>query len=157
MKFNKKGFTLIELLAVIAILAILVVIAVPNILQLFNNARKGTFVTQAQSIYKGAQNNRLSTFTTSSDNITSYYSSASSTDSGSQRKLKLDGDNTIAYCIKFSNDGLITYFHVSNSNYSIEIPTNTSGINISDITSDSLKTNNVDTGTSGYKAVSSCN
>ena len=37
---SKKGFTLVELLAVIAILAILVIIALPNILKMFNNAKK---------------------------------------------------------------------------------------------------------------------
>ncbi|UKI58404.1 MAG: prepilin-type N-terminal cleavage/methylation domain-containing protein [Clostridium sp.] len=37
---NKKGFTLVELLAVIAILAILVLVAVPNVLGMFNNAKK---------------------------------------------------------------------------------------------------------------------
>jgi type IV pilus assembly protein PilA len=51
----KKGFTLIELLAVIIILAILMIIAVPNILNTLATARKNAFVTQAQSIYKSAE------------------------------------------------------------------------------------------------------
>lgn len=37
---NKRGFTLVELLAVIAILALLVIIALPNVLSMFNNAKK---------------------------------------------------------------------------------------------------------------------
>ena len=37
---NKKGFTLVELLAVIAILAILVIIALPNVMGMFNEAKK---------------------------------------------------------------------------------------------------------------------
>ena len=49
---NKKGFTLVELLAVIAILAILVIIALPNVMGMFNNAKKSTFVTEVQNIYK---------------------------------------------------------------------------------------------------------
>ena len=40
---KKKGFTLVELLAVIAILAILVIIALPNVLELYRNARKNAF------------------------------------------------------------------------------------------------------------------
>ena len=44
---NKKGFTLVELLAVIAILAILVIIALPNVLSMYNEARKNTFVTES--------------------------------------------------------------------------------------------------------------
>ena len=51
----KKGFTLIELLAVIIILAILMVVAVPNVLSTLNDAKKKTFVTQAQSIWKSAE------------------------------------------------------------------------------------------------------
>ena len=35
-----KGFTLVELLAVIAILALLVIIALPNVLKMFNQAKK---------------------------------------------------------------------------------------------------------------------
>lgn len=52
---NKKGFTLVELLAVIAILAILVIIALPNVLGMFNNAKKSTFITEVQNIFKQAQ------------------------------------------------------------------------------------------------------
>ena len=37
MKNNKKGFTLVELLAAIAIL---VIIALPNVMGMFNNAKK---------------------------------------------------------------------------------------------------------------------
>ena len=42
---NKNGFTLVELLAVIAILAILVIIALPNVIKMFNNAKKSSFLT----------------------------------------------------------------------------------------------------------------
>ena len=51
----KKGFTLIELLAVIIILAILMFVAVPNVLSTLNDAKQKTFVTQAQSIWKSAE------------------------------------------------------------------------------------------------------
>ena len=37
---KKRGFTLVELLAVIAILAILVLISLPNVVGMFNNAKK---------------------------------------------------------------------------------------------------------------------
>ena len=56
---RKKGFTLIELLAVIIILAILMIIAVPNILSTLATARERAFVTQAQSIYKTAEQQYL--------------------------------------------------------------------------------------------------
>lgn len=52
---RKKGFTLIELLAVIIILAILMLIAVPAVLTTLNTAKKNAFKTQAQSIWKAAE------------------------------------------------------------------------------------------------------
>ena len=47
---KKRGFTLVELLAVIAILAILVIIALPNVMGMFNNAKKNTFLTEIKKI-----------------------------------------------------------------------------------------------------------
>lgn len=57
---KKKGFTLVELLAVIAILAILVIIALPNIINMYNNARKNSFLTEAKSIFKESTNKYMS-------------------------------------------------------------------------------------------------
>ena len=48
---NKNGFTLVELLAVIAILALLVIIALPNVLNMFNQAKKDVFLTEAKTTY----------------------------------------------------------------------------------------------------------
>ena len=45
---KNKGFTLVELLAVIAILAILVIIALPNVLKMFNDSKKNSFLTEAK-------------------------------------------------------------------------------------------------------------
>ncbi len=53
---NRNGFTLVELLAVIAILAILVIIALPNVLNMYNTAKKNTFVTEVQSLTKSVTN-----------------------------------------------------------------------------------------------------
>ena len=55
----KKGFTLVELLAVIAILAILIILALPNVLGLFMSSKESAFVTEAQNVYKVAQEERL--------------------------------------------------------------------------------------------------
>ena len=57
---DKKGFTLIELLAVIAILAILVIIALPNVINMYNNARKNSFLTEAKSVFKESANKYMS-------------------------------------------------------------------------------------------------
>lgn len=55
MRKNKKGFTLIELLAVIVILAVLILLAMPAVLKMMENARKGAFVTEANSILRYAE------------------------------------------------------------------------------------------------------
>lgn len=54
-KLNKRGFTLVELLAVIAILAILMLLVMPNILGMFTRGREDAFVTEAQSLWKAAE------------------------------------------------------------------------------------------------------
>jgi prepilin-type N-terminal cleavage/methylation domain-containing protein len=55
----KKGFTLVELLAVIAILAILIIIALPNVLEMFNNAKKDVFVTEVKTVSSSAEKRYL--------------------------------------------------------------------------------------------------
>lgn len=57
---NRKGFTLVELLAVIAILAILVIIALPNVIEMFNNAKKQVFLTEAQTVSSASEKKFLS-------------------------------------------------------------------------------------------------
>ena len=60
-KLNKKGFTLIELLAVIVILAILVTVSIPAVTKYLGTARKGTFVTNAQTAISAVRNHVIST------------------------------------------------------------------------------------------------
>ena len=55
-KMNNKGFTLIELLAVIVILAVLILLAMPQVMNLMEDARKNAFKTETQSILKSAEN-----------------------------------------------------------------------------------------------------
>lgn len=125
MKNNKKGFTLIELLAVIAILAILVVLAVPAILDIFNSSKKNAFITQAQTIYKAAEEQIITKQLESpSTSVTMFYSEG--TDA---QKLDLSGTSTVRYCIKVENNA-ITQFAVSDGTYSYK---NTAISNVSDI------------------------
>ena len=53
---NKKGFTLIELLAVIVILAIIALIAVPIILNMIENARKGAAIDSTYGYIEAVEN-----------------------------------------------------------------------------------------------------
>ena len=121
---NKKGFTLVELLAVIAILALLVIIALPNVLKMFNQAKKDMFLTEAKTIYKEISKKYISE--TMRGNKISIVSN-------DNNKLELES-NDLKYKVKLNNDGSIKKFEVSNENYCISGKFN----NLSDLTTDKI-------------------
>ena len=106
---NKSGFTLVELLAVIAILAILVIIALPNVINMYNSAKKQTFLTEARTIYKEAQKKYVSE---------SILGNNVNTISSNGNKLDLTG-NKIDYDIKLDSAGNITDFKAYDGTYCI--------------------------------------
>ena len=121
---KNKGFTLVELLAVIAILALLVIIALPNVLKMFNQAKKDTFLTEAKTIYKEISKKYISeTMRGNKINIIS----------NDNNKLELES-NDLKYKVKLNNDGSIKKFEVSNENYCISGKFN----NLSDLTTDKI-------------------
>lgn len=117
---KKKGFTLVELLAVIAILAILVIIALPNVLQLFNEAKQNTFITEVRTVYKTAQQK----FVTNGGAAATF-----TTDNGGTT-LDLDG-KSLTYSITFDSTGSCDGFWVSDGVYMYV--NNTAGLKIEDI------------------------
>ena len=122
---KKRGFTLVELLAVIAILAILVLISLPNVVGMFNNAKKSTFMTEAQSLYKEATNKYIQE--TMKGNKVSVISSEDDS------ALELSGNN-LKYYIKVNSSGEIVRLIVSNGNYCI----NTNKSNAIELTSNDI-------------------
>ena len=98
---NNKGFTLVELLAVIAILAILVIIALPNVLKMFNDAKKNSFLTEAKTVYSEAGKKYISDNITSPSNNEHIYCK-SKTDSLNPLSLSGRGIN---YYIKTDSNG----------------------------------------------------
>lgn len=106
---KKDGFTLVELLAVIAILAILVIIALPNVINMYNSAKKQTFLTEARTIYKEAQKKYVSD-SISGNNV--------NTISSNGNKLDLTG-NKVDYDIKIDSAGNITDFKAYDGTYCI--------------------------------------
>ena len=105
---KKKGFTLVELLAVIAILAILVIIAIPNVLDMFNNAKINTFVTEAKTIYNETKNKYLSE-SMKGNRITTIISKDNT-------KLDLASDG-MEYCAILDSDGYVKKLAVTNKSY----------------------------------------
>ena len=121
---KNKGFTLVELLAVIAILAILVIIALPNVLKMFNQAKKDTFLTESKNIYKEISKKYISE---------TMIGNKISIVSNDNNKLELES-NDLKYKVKLNNDGSIKKFEVSNGNYCISGKFN----NLSDLTTDKI-------------------
>lgn len=115
---NKKGFTLIELLAVIAILAILVIIAVPTVLQLFQDAKQNTFRTQAQQIFKAAEQQYMSD--SISGTAPTAYCVDEATGTTGESPLDLSGSTALYYEIVFTND-VISSFAIKDATYGISI------------------------------------
>ena len=105
---NKKGFTLVELLAVIAILAILVIIAMPNVLNMFMNAKKSSFVTEAQNVIKQVTNKYID------ESLKGNHISKISNDNN-----PLDLSGNIKYEIEIDSQGNVVNYIISNDSYCI--------------------------------------
>ena len=124
---KNKGFTLVELLAVIAILAILVIIALPNVLKMFNDSKKNSFLTEAKTIYSEVSKKYISE--SMKGNKLTYISSEDDT------KLDMTGKK-LQYCVLLNADGSVKSMKVSNGEWIAELP---SGKKITDLKSSDLK------------------
>ena len=126
---KKKGFTLVELLAVIAILAILVIIALPNVMGMFNQAKKNSFITELQDIYNAAVQQRIAdSLGTTRQNVYCRLDT-SLTDPDVQgitdadnatagvKELDLSGRKGLRYCIIFNKAGAVTTYVATDGSY----------------------------------------
>ena len=110
---NKKGFTLVELLAVIAILALLVIIALPNVLSMFNNAKKDLFLTEAKNVFKESAKKYISDNMHNSNEGNIYCKS----ETDSKNPLDMDIGNTYYYIEKDSTGKTIKFVAWNSSGY----------------------------------------
>ena len=117
---KKNGFTLVELLAVIAILAILVIIAMPNVLDMFNKAKKDVFVTETQSLVGAAKKGYIF----ASGDEKTFCKSATD----EKNPLSVDGKEKYYY-VKVKKDGTPIYLIVWDDSYYIS-KYNSDGFNI---------------------------
>ena len=106
---KEKGFTLVELLAVIAILAILVIIALPNVLKMYNNAKKNSFLTEAKTIAQDVSSKYI-TESMKGNKLT--------TISNKQNSLDLSGRD-IEYEFKLDSNGKIKSMMVYDGTYCV--------------------------------------
>ena len=136
---KKKGFTLVELLAVIAILAILVIIALPNVLKMFNDSKKNSFLTEAKTVYSEVSKKYISE--SMKGNKLTYVSSEDDT------KLDMTGKK-LQYCVLLNADGSVKSMKVSNGTWVAELSGNKK---ITDLKSSDLKDGNLDNEECGPK------
>ena len=136
---NNKGFTLVELLAVIAILAILVIIALPNVLKMFNDSKKNSFLTEAKTVYSEVSKKYISE--SMKGNKLTYVSSEDNT------KLDMTGKK-LQYCVLLNADGSVKSMKVSNGEWIAELSGNKK---ITDLKSTDLKNGNLDNEECGPK------
>ena len=136
---KNKGFTLVELLAVIAILAILVIIALPNVLKMFNDSKKNSFLTEAKTVYSEVSKKYISE--SMKGNKLTYVSSEDDT------KLDMTGKK-LQYCVLLNADGSVKSMKVSNGTWVAELSGNKK---ITDLKSSDLKDGNLDNEECGPK------
>ena len=137
---NKKGFTLVELLAVIAILAILVIIALPNVLGMFNNAKKSTFNTETQNIFKQAQTDFVQDSITAAGAQIYCQDITGVTICPSTGSKKLNLETTKAYYVSVDANGNITNIVVIDGSFKYgKTGTASAPIKVTDIKQDNIK------------------
>ena len=134
---NKKGFTLVELLAVIAILAILVLVAVPNVLGMFNKAKKDTFLTEAKNIFKESASKYISDNMHNSNEGNIYCKS----ETDSKNPLDMDIGNTYYYIEKDSTGKTIKFVAWNSSGYVTKIVGD--NVMLNDVTNDNMTESSV--------------
>ena len=121
---KKKGFTLVELLAVIAILAILVIIALPNVMGMFNQAKKNSFTTELQDIYNAAVQQRIAdSLGSTRQNVYARLdgdiddNKINTSDEYQPKELDLSGRKSLRYVIIFNKAGAVTEYYASDGSY----------------------------------------
>ena len=141
---KKKGFTLVELLAVIAILAILVIIALPNVMSLFNEAKKNSFNNELKEIYKTAQNQWMTDSMIETKEINYSRDTSLQCDGATANKtLQLSGRTQLLYGITVNKAGQVTSFVATDGTYMYQY-NSTAGLKIEEI--GSVTASAVDTG-----------
>ncbi len=117
---DKKAFTLVELLAVIAILAILVIIALPNVLDMYKEAKINSFENEVKNTYGTVRSQYLLDSMSSGIGKTIAYTNAENSVQGVDvvKSLNLTGSSNYKYCILVDPDGRILSVRITDGTHS---------------------------------------
>ena len=134
---KNKGFTLVELLAVIAILAILVLIAIPNVIGMYNNAKKGAFETEISEVCKLSKTQWMTDNFQNSSRKT--YMRIDGVDYG-ETKIPINARDDLDYEVVVDSNGKIIRLIATDGTFQYD---SGEASNINEIACDLSKNNNV--------------
>jgi len=138
---DKRGFTLVEVLAVIALIGIILLLVVPNVLKLYNNARKSIFVDEALSLYNNAYTTYI--YRSSTGDHTKRFCSGNG---GATNELDIEDNGDIFYDITVNSYGEVISMKVANSSFGLDL-SDYNGIKKKNIKSDNvINSFNIDCG-----------
>ena len=116
---KKNGFTLIELLAVIAILGVLAIVAVPAVINIYKDAKKNTFISQAKNVYSAVEKRFMSDqMTPATAGIVRRYCYNPGTAGAASNPLDLSGSKAVYYDISVTAAGVVSSFKITDGSYS---------------------------------------
>ena len=147
---KKRGFTLVELLAVIAILAILVIIALPNVMNMFNTAKKNSFITELKTIYTAAEQ----TWMLDNMNSSSEMVYARGTTEKCEKELDLTGRTNLYYYIRFDQGGNIVEYYATDGTFQFQ--SDKVGLKKTDIEDVDTSCSYLENENEGYTSTISC-
>ena len=127
---KNKGFTLVELLAVIAILAVLTILVLPNVLNLYNESRKNTFLIEVKSIFNSVDIKYMKQSINESDGMVCYRLE------GDENTVPLSG-RQLYYYVKVTRSGNITQILVWDNNFTLK-KKDVNGIKIAELSINDL-------------------
>ena len=130
---KKKGFTLVEVLVVVGILGILVIIAVPNVVNSFNKSKETNFISEAQAVFKQANNAYVL------DKAKGYSNFVyTNNPSYSGRLLDVSSRQGFVYLVVINTEGEVVQFYVHDDEREIDLDSSLTVIKLKDITKSKL-------------------
>ena len=129
---KKQGFSLVELLAVVAIIAILIILVLPNVVELYNDSKKNTFLIEVKSIFNSADMSYMKQSFDDGNGIVFYRLN------GDENAVPLSG-RQIYYYVKITKSANIIEMLVWDGTYTLK-KKDINGIKIADLTTDDIVT-----------------
>ncbi len=113
---KKRGFTLIELIAVIALLGVIMMLVTPNVIGLFNSARKSAFYDEVLNVYNHAPTTYI--YNSSNGDYTKRFCKGKD---ATTKELEIEDKSDFYYDITVNNYGEVLSMKIANKNFGINV------------------------------------